>query len=134
MAARLDPGSVHQLRSKSRIARSRSESAIHGSLPILPARIKHFAPGAEKAPGPATTTGPTGACGTGTGPPGGAGTCPPPGRKATRKPSESDVIPTAAYTVPLATLAPPQLSTGLAPVWPPATIGNCSTGVPVAAS
>ena len=51
MAARLDPGSVHQLRSKSRIARSRSESAIHGSLPILPARIKHFAPGAEKAPG-----------------------------------------------------------------------------------
>src|SRR5436190_4637520 len=45
MAARLVPGSIHQLRSKSRIARSRSESAIQGSLPILPPRIKHLAPG-----------------------------------------------------------------------------------------
>src|SRR5438874_5407889 len=41
MASSLGPGSAHQVRSKSRIARSRSESAIPGSLPSPTWGIKH---------------------------------------------------------------------------------------------
>src|SRR3954470_934344 len=41
MTASLGPGSVHHVRSKSRIARSRSDSAIQGTLPPGHSRYKH---------------------------------------------------------------------------------------------
>lgn len=44
MASSFEPGSLHQLRSKSMIARCCGVSAILATLPLWPERIKHLAP------------------------------------------------------------------------------------------